>query len=93
MNFKYLDHLSKGGMVYVFPHIQYTDGVFQGCILGKHYEENLNTSKAWRASSLIELVHSEIIGPFPHPSISKSKYVLTFINVFLIYIHGSTFSN
>ena len=38
MNFKYLYHLSKGGMVDGLPDIQYTDGVFQSYILGKHPE-------------------------------------------------------
>ena len=28
MNFKYLDQLSKGGMVDRLPHIQYTNGVY-----------------------------------------------------------------
>jgi hypothetical protein len=28
LNFKYLDQLSKGGMVDGLPHIQYVDGVF-----------------------------------------------------------------
>jgi hypothetical protein len=49
LNFKYLYNLSKGGMVDGLPHIQYIDGVFQGCILGKHPKENFNTGKAWRA--------------------------------------------
>jgi transposase InsO family protein len=81
--FKYLDQLSKGGIVYGLPHIQYTDRVFHGYILGKHPKEKFNICKLWRASSLIELVHSEITGPFTHPSTSKDKYVLTFIDGFL----------
>jgi hypothetical protein len=48
MNFKYLDQLSKSGMVDGLPHIQFIDGVFQVCILGKHPEEKFNTGKAWR---------------------------------------------
>jgi hypothetical protein len=31
------------------------------------------------------LVHSDITSPFPHPSINKDKYVLTFIDYFSIY--------
>jgi hypothetical protein len=85
LNFKYLYDFSKGGMVYGLPHIQYTNRVCQGCILGKHPEENFNTGKAWRESSLLYLVHSEISGPFPHPSINKYKYALTFIDDFSIY--------
>jgi hypothetical protein len=32
------------------------------------------------ASSSLELVHSDIMGPFPHLSIRKERYVLTFID-------------
>jgi hypothetical protein len=53
LNFKYLYQLSKGVMVDGLPHIQYTYGVCQGFILGKHHEEKFNTCKAWRASSLL----------------------------------------
>jgi hypothetical protein len=31
------------------------------------------------ASSPLELVQSDLMGLFPHPSISKAQYVLTFI--------------
>ena len=31
------------------------------------------------------MVHSDITGPFPHPSINKAKYVLTFIDDFSRY--------
>jgi transposase InsO family protein len=85
LNFKYLDQHSKAEMLDGLPHIQYTDGVCQGCILGKHPEEKFNTSKVWRTLSLLELIHSDITGPFPHPLISKVKYVLTFIEDFSRY--------
>lgn len=44
-NYKYLDQLSKKGMVERLPNIQYTYGVFQGCMLGKHSKEKLKTRK------------------------------------------------
>jgi hypothetical protein len=49
-------------------------------ILGKHIKEKFEKGKAWRASSPLDLVHSDIMGPFPHPSMSRAKYVLTFID-------------
>jgi hypothetical protein len=85
LNFKYLDHLSNGGMVDGLPHIHYIDGVFQGYILGKHFEEKFNIGKSWRELSLLELVHIDITGPFQNPSIDKSKYVVTFIDDFSRY--------
>jgi hypothetical protein len=43
-------------------------------------QEKFEKGKAWRASSPLDLVHSDLMGPFPHPSIRKEKYVLTFID-------------
>ena len=38
-----------------------------------------------RASSPLELIHSDLMGPFPHLSINKARYVLTFIDNFSRY--------
>jgi len=34
---------------------------------------------------MLELVHSDLAGPFQHPSFSRARYVLTFINDFSRY--------
>jgi hypothetical protein len=52
----------------------------EGCILGKHPEQKFDKGKAQRASSPLGMIHSDITGPFPQPSISKARYVLTFID-------------
>jgi hypothetical protein len=65
--------------------IHFSEGVCEGCILGKHPEENIENGKARRASSSLELVQSDLMGPFPHPPIKKSRYVLSFINDYLGY--------
>jgi hypothetical protein len=79
LNFIYMQRLSKQGMVKSFPDIHFSEGVCEGCILGKHTEQKFEKGKGIKASSSSERVHSDIIGPFPHPSIRKSRYVLTFI--------------
>jgi hypothetical protein len=67
-------------MVKGLPDIYFSEGVCEGCILGKHPEEKFEKGKARRASSSLDLVHSDLMGPFPHPSINKARYVLTFID-------------
>jgi transposase InsO family protein len=69
-------------MVEGLPAIKFTSGVCQGCILGKHPEKKFDKGKAQRASSPLGMIHSDITGPFPQPSISKARYVLTFIDDF-----------
>jgi hypothetical protein len=69
-------------MVEGLPAIKLTSSVCQGCILGKHPEKNFEKRKAQRASSPLGLIHSDITGPFPQPSISKARYVLNFVDDF-----------
>jgi hypothetical protein len=85
LNYKYLHQLSKENMVEGLPTIKFTDGVCQGCILGKNPKKNFDEGKAQRASSPLGLIHSDIMGPFPQPSISKALYLLTFIDDFSLF--------
>jgi len=43
-------------------------------------QEKFEKEKSLRASSPLELIDNYLMGPFPHPSISKSIYVLNFID-------------
>jgi transposase InsO family protein len=65
--------------------IKFTSGVCQGCILGKHPEKKFDKGKAQRASSPLGMINSNIMVPFPQPSISKARYVLTFIDDFSLF--------
>ena len=38
-----------------------------------------------RTSAPLELIHSDIAGPFPHMSMTQAKYALTFIDDFSRY--------
>ena len=67
------------------PNIYFFEGVCEGFNLGKCTEEKFEKGKAMRASSSLELVHSDLMGLFPHPSISKARYVLTFIDDYSCY--------
>ena len=57
-------------------------GVCQGCILGKHPEHKFEKASHERTSTPLELIHSDVAGPFPHMSMSQAKYALTFIVTF-----------
>jgi hypothetical protein len=80
LNFRYMQRLAKKRMVKGFPNIHFSEAVSEGCILGKHHEEKFEKRKAKRTSSSLELVHNDLMGLYPHPSINKSSYVLTFID-------------
>jgi hypothetical protein len=85
LNFRYMRRFSKKGMVKGLLDIHFSEGVCEGCILCKHPEEKFERGMARRASSSLEIFHSDLMGPFPHPSISKARCVLTFINDYSCY--------
>ena len=75
-----MQHLSKQEMVKGLPTIEFSDGVFNGCALGKHPQDKFEKGHAWRASSPLELVRSDLMGLVPILSMRKKRYVLTFID-------------
>lgn len=79
-NYMYLYQLSREGIVTSLPKIQFCR-VFHRCIMGKHLVENFKKGNTTREPSILELVHSDITGPYPQPLMSKMRYVLTFIDV------------
>ena len=85
LNYKYLYDLSEKDMVIGLPKIKFSKGVYQGCILGKHPEHKFERASHQRTSACLELIHSEIVGTFPHMSMSQAKYALTFIDDFSRY--------
>jgi hypothetical protein len=64
------------------PDIHFSKGICDGCVLGKHPQEKFDKGKTHKASTPLDLIHNDLMGPFPHPSISKSSYVLIFFNDF-----------
>jgi hypothetical protein len=64
------------------PYIRFSKGVCEGYVLGKHPQEKFDKGKSERASTLLDLIHSDLMGPFLHPSIKKAKFVLIFVDGF-----------
>lgn len=68
----------------VLPNLDFTDlGVCVDCIKGK---QTKHTKKgATRSSGLLEIIHTDICGPFDAPSFTGEKYFITFIDDFSRY--------
>jgi hypothetical protein len=66
------------------PPISFVDGVCIGCVLGKHPQDTFDKGKSWRALEALQLVHSDIEGPFPTLSFQGARYLLTFIDDYSI---------
>ena len=85
INYKYLYDLSEKYVVIGLPKIKFSKGVSQRCTLGKHPDHKYERSIHERTSTPLELIHTDIYGPFRHMFMSQSKYPLTFIDDFSRY--------
>jgi hypothetical protein len=82
LNFRYMQQIRKKILVDGLPDIHFSKGVCEGCFLGKHRQEKLDKGKSQRASAPLYLIHNDLMGPFSHPSISKERFVLIFVDEF-----------
>jgi hypothetical protein len=82
LNFIYMQQLSKKRLVDGLPGVHFSKGVCEGCVLGKHPQEKFDKGKSQRASAPFDMIHSDLMGPFMHPSISKEKFVLVIVDDF-----------
>jgi hypothetical protein len=82
LNFRYIQHFSKNRLVDGLPDIHFSKGVSKGCVLGKHPQKKFNKGKYQRPSTTLDLIHNDLMGPFLHPSISKERFVLIFVDDF-----------
>ena len=65
LKYKYISYLSEKYMVIGLPKIKFSKGVCQGCSLGKHQEHEYEKDSRERTSAPLQLIHSDISGPFP----------------------------
>jgi hypothetical protein len=78
LNFRYMQQLSKHRLVDGLPEIHFSRGVCEGCVLGKHPQEKFDKGKSRQDSTPLDMIHSDLMGPFLHPSISKARFFLIF---------------
>ena len=61
LNFKYLKQLHNDNMVECFPSIQTSDGLYVGCLVGKHPEKKYDVGKAHRDVSTLDLIQTPLM--------------------------------
>ena len=64
-----------------------------GCILGKSHRSPIPKSSPSRASRVLELVHSDVLGPVEVPSVGGARYIITFIDDYSNWTVGYTMRN
>ncbi|KAL4351569.1 hypothetical protein GQ457_06G018370 [Hibiscus cannabinus] len=78
--FSGLKLLSKAKMVNGLPEINPPNQLCEACIKGKQHGQRFEVGKSWRARRPLEIVHTDIAGPFDIPSLGGNMYYLTFID-------------
>jgi len=84
-----LGHISKERMERlvkneILPSLDFTDlNVCVDCIKGKQTKHI--KKGATRSTQLLEIIHTDICGPFDASSFNKERYFITFINDFSRY--------
>ena len=64
------------------PQLQFSKQTCSGCQLGKHARTKMPTETTHHASRILELVHSEVCGPFKISSTGGARYFVTFVDDF-----------
>jgi hypothetical protein len=67
-------------MVDCLSDINFSKGICEGCVFGKHPQEKFDKGSTKRDP--LQLIHSDLMGLFPYPSIKKSWYVFIFYDDF-----------
>ncbi|MCI36443.1 copia-type polyprotein, partial [Trifolium medium] len=69
LNFKYLNQLVNKEMVAGLPKITMPDKICDGCLVGKQPRNVFTKSLPMRSSNVLEVVHSDVCGPFDEKSL------------------------
>jgi hypothetical protein len=69
LNFRYMQQLRKKGMVDGLPDIHFSMEFMRDLFL----QEKFDKGKTHKDSFPLDLIHSDLMGPFPHPSIIKAR--------------------
>ncbi|KAH9670830.1 hypothetical protein KPL70_017126 [Citrus sinensis] len=82
LNFGGLELLSKKNMVKGLPYINHPDQLCEGYLLGKQFRKSFPKKSNSRAQKPLELIHTDVCGPFKPNSLGKSNYFILFIDDF-----------
>jgi transposase InsO family protein len=67
-------------MVTRIPLLPKIKEICEPCILGKHQRTTIPKVSTSSTNRILEIVHSDLCGPLPHRSMTRSRYILTFID-------------
>ncbi|KAG8501874.1 hypothetical protein CXB51_004547 [Gossypium anomalum] len=84
-NFKSMARMVSKEMVENFTKTVYIEDVCEVCQMGKQARLPFPVNTTWRASSKLELVHTDVCGPMRTESLSGNRYFILFIDDYTRY--------
>jgi len=78
--FRGLNLLWKNKMVKDLPQINHPNQLCEGYMRGKQHRRSFEVGKLRRATELLQLVNTDIAGPFEVVSLKGNRYFITFID-------------
>ncbi|GJY68640.1 retrovirus-related pol polyprotein from transposon TNT 1-94, partial [Tanacetum coccineum] len=82
LHFSGLKELTRKGMVHGLPNLAYDGRFCESCIFGKQTRSSFPRKATYEAKGLLELIHSDLCGPFSPVSFGNKRYFITFIDDF-----------
>jgi histone deacetylase 1/2 len=82
LNFQSMYHMTNKDLVVGIPKLPLLRRICRSCALGKMHKERIPQQRTSTTTRPLELIHSDICGPFPIASRNGSKYILTFVDDF-----------
>ncbi|GAU34373.1 hypothetical protein TSUD_217130 [Trifolium subterraneum] len=82
LNFRYLNQLVSKEMVTGLPKLDVPEKICDGCLVGKQARNVFTKELPMRSSSVLEVVHSDVCGPFDEKSLGANRYFITFVDEF-----------
>ena len=74
LNFRSLNQLITQDMVTGIPSLEMPEKLCEGCLVGKQSKNSFVLTMSMRSSYILEVVHSDVCGPFEEHTIGGNKY-------------------
>ncbi|CAJ2662467.1 unnamed protein product [Trifolium pratense] len=80
LNYRSLSDLNSKELVYGLPKFKTKKSICEICVKSKHNRKPFVAEMPKRASAVLQVIHSDICGPFEVASLGGSKYFITFVD-------------
>ena len=81
-HFQGIRHMIQFGAVCGLPNMSISNYPCSSCLTGKQSRKTIPKIRTHESTKILQLVHSDVVGPFRVRSLGGEKYFVTFINDF-----------